>query len=113
MLVTYDPLLLMENIKIFARPEAYKLLNDPSQSERLRPVLKDAFMLTRNDRKLGGSFLNQIDFGIRTKWANNPNEISVILIFCCLDQELNGYNLYDSNQLELAIKQAIEIPFFD
>lgn len=103
----------MENVRIFARPKAYELLTNPSEGERLKPVVEQAIALARDDRRLDGAFLNPLECGIRARWAKEPTEESVILIYSFQDQEENGYNLLDPAELGLAIKDAIPIMFLD
>lgn len=102
----------MENLKILARPVAYQMLTDPAQSERLTEVVSDALVIARqeNGERFDGAFPLKAEFLIKTRWAKNPGEESVILISSA-DEETR-YNLLNPQQLELAIKEGIPIPFF-
>lgn len=102
----------MENLKILARPVAYKMLIDPAESERLTEVVADALSIARqkNGKKYDFAFPVKSEFLIRTRWAENPGEESVILISS--SDEANEYNMFDPQQLELAIKEGVQIPFF-
>lgn len=102
----------MENLKILARPVAYKMLTDPAESERLTEVVSDALLFaSQQDRENHNfSFPVKSEFLIKTRWAKVPGEDSVILISSA-DEETR-YNLLNPQQLELAIKEGIPIPFF-
>ncbi len=103
----------MENVKILARPEAYKLLSTPSESWRLQEVVSQAIKLKNDARKLDFAMLPKLDFYITTRWAKKPSEASIILIWCNNDQVKKGYCLRDPDEMELAIGEALPIPFFD
>ena len=100
----------MENIRILARPEAYKCLSNPEESQRLKPVLELVIEIAR-DGITDLRFLNHLEFGIRTRWAKTSKEKSIILIYNY--NEERSYNLLDPYDFELAIREAIPIPFFD
>lgn len=103
----------MENIKIFARPEAYKLLTNPSEGERLKAVIEEAFAVAHRKGGEERRFVlpKNTDFGIITRWATHSSKESAVLIFSFQDEE--KYNLLDPVELEFAIKEAIPIPFLD
>lgn len=76
-------------------------------------MVKQTINLKNDPRKLAGAFLNKIGFQITTRWANKPSETSVILIWHFSDQEKKGYCLRDPDEMDLAIREALPIPFFD
>lgn len=103
----------MENLRILARPVAYKMLTDPAESERLTEVVSDTLVIARqkNGKKYDFAFPLKSEFLIRSRWAKAPGEESVILI-SSIDEETQ-YNMFDPQQLELAIKEGVPIPFFN
>ena len=103
----------MENLKILARPVAYKMLTDPAESERLKEIVSDALLIARqeNGERFDGSFPVKSEFAIRTRWAKAPGEDSVILISS--SDEETKYNLFNPQHLELAIKEGVPISFFE
>jgi hypothetical protein len=102
----------MENIKILARPEAYRMLTNPSECERLNTVVAEAIKIAQchNGKKRKLAHPAFTDCLLVMRWADSPEKESVILISSF--QEKNLFNLLDSNQLELAIREGTQIPFF-
>lgn len=72
----------MEKIKIFATPEAYKILTDSETGETSKAVIQDIFdQIANKTTKQNDSYHEKSKFGVSIIWAKWSFQTSVALIY--------------------------------
>jgi hypothetical protein len=104
----------MENLKIFARPDAYRRLTTPLKSQHpQKKVTKKIFEIINGKNKPDLAYMKNPVFYFLIRWAKQSNENTLILILTPLDQTKDGFNfLSDNAAFDLALKSSYPIPLF-
>lgn len=102
----------MKNIRVFARPDAYKRLTKPLKNEYpQKKVIKKIFEIINGENKPEIAYMKNPVFYFEIRWAKQTCENTLILIWTPLDQgKDNGYDLDDD--FEFALKDSFPVPLF-
>ena len=76
----------MEQIKIFATPEALEQLHDLNNAEGAAYILTNLHkQITKKKTRQIDSYDSNSSFGISARWADDPSKTSVVLIYFSRD----------------------------
>ena len=76
----------MEQVKIFATPEAYNQLTNSNNVEEAKYILTNLHQqITKQKIRQIDSYDSNSSFGISARWANVPSKTSVVLIYFSRD----------------------------
>lgn len=73
--------MIANQVKIFATPEAYKLLEDAKEKETIRIFEALKLMVVDGNRRWSGYGFGDCPIGLTAHWKSSPDEPSVILLY--------------------------------
>lgn len=93
-----------------AMPEAYEQMINPADGKRIETAIQDAVSVAlKKHGECDGFFLQNCTLAIKTWWAKSSGEDSIVLIYSL--RELPKFNLFDADEFNQAVREAIPIPF--
>lgn len=96
----------MENIRIYATDEAYNLIANSQDKEKIKKVLSDIYKIaSQNKGKCPEFFSEETEFGISTLWAENPSDETIMLVYY-MQGKMCYYSYPDYSQFYEALKTA-------
>ena len=88
----------MNEVKVFATPEAYELLTDVSNGEETKAAVQAAFRLVSTELKCADYFIKGCPIALAGYWTDDPSKDSIVLLDksegCSLFYFLDNYRLF-------------------
>ena len=79
----------MNDVKVFATPEAYELLTDVSKGEETKAAVRAAFWLVSDKLKCADYFIKDCPIALAGYWSDDPSKDSIVLL-----DKSEGYSLF-------------------
>ena len=76
----------MEQVRIFATPDAFKQLTQSNNQEAAKDILTKLHdQISNKTERSIDSYVSLTSFGISARWADDPSKTSVVLIYYSQD----------------------------